>query len=156
MSDLGFSYVAREFNPRRTTNGVFESGLSASSSGAGGIDVFLKKGGNPVVGEIKARDDADPFYALIQCLTYAIEVGTPNQLLRLRGNPIGNRREFAELNAESANVDICIICIEHSHVGMYETLSQLTAHLQESEDLPFLGRIHLTFNSGNELKHFRE
>ena len=152
LSGAGFSYIAREFNPRRTTNGVFENGLSARSSGAGGIDVFLKKEGSPVVGEIKVLDDADPFYALIQCLTYAIEVGTKTQLQRLKNFPIGNQSEFSELNVESARVDICIICIKHTHVGMYEKLLVLTEHL--SDKLPFLGKIYLTFNEGNELRHF--
>lgn len=156
LSDAGFSYVAREFNPRRTTNGVFENGLSAKSSGGGGIDVFLKKEGNPVVGEIKVRDDADPFYALIQCLTYAIELGTASQFKRLQSKPIGRLREFDDLDVQSAVVDICIICIEHSHLDMYGTLSRLSGVLQDSDQLPFLGRIYLTFNDGNELRYFTD
>ncbi|TWT62867.1 hypothetical protein [Rubinisphaera italica] len=156
LSNAGFSYVTREFNPRRTTNGVFESGLSARSSGAGGIDVLLMKNGNPVVGEIKVKDDADPFYALIQCLTYAIEAGTPNQFLRMKKYPIDQQPEFFELDEQSPNVDICIICINHSHVEMYKRLSVLVKKLEESGDLPFLGKIYLTHNSGNDLKHFEK
>jgi hypothetical protein len=66
-----FEYIEREVSPLRTTNAIYENQLSARRSGTGGIDFI---GWNtsrnlPVLGEIKVKDDQNPFYALIQLLT---------------------------------------------------------------------------------------
>jgi len=90
--DLGdgvrpFEYVDYEINPLRTTRSCFETGKPATSSGAGGMDLLLRSGGNdplPAVGEIKAQtEQVGPTFALLQALTYAAELVTPSQLARL-------------------------------------------------------------------------
>jgi hypothetical protein len=82
---LVIRYVQREMCPYRTTNGVFEDGSSAKSSGAGGIDfLFAAEDGTPIVGEYKSDSDKPLFYALIQSLAYACELATADQRARLK------------------------------------------------------------------------
>ncbi|MCA9123652.1 MAG: hypothetical protein H6822_02485 [Planctomycetaceae bacterium] len=81
----GFSFVDYEISPFRTTGGAaFEDG-KVGASGGGGVDLLLRDDGSglPVVGEIKADTDRDLFLAFVQALTYAVELATPHQLLRL-------------------------------------------------------------------------
>jgi hypothetical protein len=86
-----FQYLQREIAPLRQTASGKEY------SGAGGIDyVGLANDKNPVLGEIKVGSDQNPFYALVQLLTYLSELATPNQLER------ANRfKLFAKDNIES-------------------------------------------------------
>lgn len=87
QDNLSFDYVDYDISPLRTTgNPGFESGESSRSSGTGGIDLLLSnaKDQSPIVGEIKAEEDATPLLALIQALTYAIELATPSQRERLQ------------------------------------------------------------------------
>lgn len=75
-----------EISSFRTTGGAcFEDG-QPGSTGAGGIDLLLRNevSGLPVIGEIKAPGDADFFLALVQALTYAVEMTTPSQAERLK------------------------------------------------------------------------
>lgn len=75
-----------EISPFRTTGrACFEDG-KVGTSGAGGLDLLLvaRDGSVPVVGEIKARTDKNLFLALMQALTYAVELTTPAQVMRLR------------------------------------------------------------------------
>jgi hypothetical protein len=77
--------VDYEISPFRTTGAAqFENG-KAGTSGGGGIDLLLRESesGVPVIGEIKAPTDSDLFLALIQALTYAVELTTPSQMERL-------------------------------------------------------------------------
>lgn len=80
-----FEYIEREISPLRTTNAKFYNGKSAKSSGTGGLDFI---GWNtskklPVLGEIKVKNDQNPFYAIIQLLTYLSEISTQNQIDRI-------------------------------------------------------------------------
>jgi hypothetical protein len=86
QESLNFSYVEREVSPLRTTSGVYEDGWPASNSGSGGIDVLLlsQDGVVPIVGEIKVATDKNPFFALVQALTYASELATLSQFQRLK------------------------------------------------------------------------
>lgn len=83
---LSFSYIDYDISPVRTTGNVrFESGASGADSGSGGADVLLVNAVDqtPIVGEIKAEHDTTLLLALIQSLTYAIELATPSQRERL-------------------------------------------------------------------------
>ncbi len=91
-----FEYIEREVSPLRTTNAIFSNGEPARSSGTGGLDFI---GWNtsknlPVLGEIKVEPDQNPFYALIQLLTYFSEISTPNQIDR-----INNYKLFGTANS---------------------------------------------------------
>lgn len=100
-----FTYVDYEVDPLRTTGGAkFEDGRPASS---GGIDALLSHQVDhlPIVGEVKAAKDATLFLALIQSLTYAIELVTPTQRRRLL-TAYPDRFEFPET---SSHVDIYLI-----------------------------------------------
>ena len=46
------------------------------------IDYVARTSSRPILGEIKWRDDKNPFYAFIQLLTYLSEMATPNQIQR--------------------------------------------------------------------------
>src|SRR6185437_7710696 len=89
---LRFHYVDREVSPRRSSKNtgpwLFADGRPGTESGAGGMDLLLsvedERGPCPVVGEIKVGRDETPFFALIQAMTYAAEICTPNQGARLR------------------------------------------------------------------------
>lgn len=87
-SKYDFKYLQREVSPLRTTNAEFETGKSGKSSGNGGIDFIGLNLDNdlpnlPILGEIKVGGDQNPFYALIQLLTYLSELSTPNQIKRI-------------------------------------------------------------------------
>jgi hypothetical protein len=91
---IGYDYVDYEISPLRTTKALYENGRTGRKSGAGGIDVLLatKTDRTPVVGEIKAETDTNPFLAFIQALTYASELATQDQQTRLKSH----YQEFAE------------------------------------------------------------
>lgn len=85
-SDLEYLVIDYEVSPLRTAGGHrFEDGRSAASSGAGGMDLLLAtRDGAPVVGEVKAPADTSVFVALVQALTYACEILTEQQVVRLQ------------------------------------------------------------------------
>jgi hypothetical protein len=80
------TFIAYEIDPRRTTLSAFEDGEPATHSGTGGMDLLLCSAeSRPVVGEIKScKESVGATFALIQVLTYAAELVTPNQYGRLR------------------------------------------------------------------------
>ncbi len=76
---LNFNYIEREISPNRITNS------GQRQSGTGGIDFIgwnIKKECT-IIGEIKKISDKDPYYALIQLLTYSSEMFTSNQIKRI-------------------------------------------------------------------------
>ena len=105
-------YVTREMNPWSTRLGVFSNKLPATKSGRGGMDLLFRSRttGNPVIGEVKVKRDKNAFYALVQAMTYAVELSTKNQLRRLKNN----FKEFADLNIESATTEIVIIQVNRT------------------------------------------
>lgn len=112
-SKLGFDFVAREVNFRRTSGGAFfEDGTLARSSGAGGVDLLLRahEGGLPIVGEIKASTDTNAFVALVQALTYACELVTPAQLDRLERHYPQRFPPGLLTSSEGPHADIYLIC----------------------------------------------
>lgn len=83
---LNFEYIEREISPLRITGGVyFETGKSGKSSGTGGLDFigWNKKSNLPILGEVKVKNDENPFFAIIQLLTYLSELTTKNQIKRI-------------------------------------------------------------------------
>jgi hypothetical protein len=83
---MEFAAVDYEISPLRTTGGrKFEDGTPARKSGAGGVDLLCATpDGFPVIGEVKAPTDTSLFVALVQSLTYAGELLTPQQIARLK------------------------------------------------------------------------
>jgi hypothetical protein len=84
-SQYNFEYIEREVSPLRTTNGIDNIWEKASRSGTGGIDFIGWNIANdkPILAEIKVNNDQNPFYALIQQLTYLSEISTPKQIERV-------------------------------------------------------------------------
>lgn len=110
QGNLSFDYVDYDISPLRTTgNPGFESGESSRSSGTGGVDLLLSNAEEqfPIVGEIKAEKDATPLLALIQALTYAIELATPSQRIRLQSIYPG-RFKFVE---NGPSIDIYLLLV---------------------------------------------
>jgi hypothetical protein len=88
LEKLPFRYVDYNVSPFRTTGkAIFDSGIRATRSGRGGADLLLvSHDGTPIIGEVKAVEDATLILALIQALTYAIEFSTQNQRIRLQNS----------------------------------------------------------------------
>jgi hypothetical protein len=79
---LNFQYVDYELVPARTTGGTtYDDGKRATTWVR--LDQLLA-GDRPIIAEVKIRKDKNPFYALIQALTAAVELLTPAQHDRLR------------------------------------------------------------------------
>lgn len=144
---LDYEYVTYELNPRRTSGGaIFDNGVSAASSGIGGVDVLLRSPEEaPVIGEIKIKDDADPLYAIIQSLTYAIEAATPNQLKRIKKHGVHDNNCFKDFNGQ--HVDICIILLNHTKEDMIEDSLELGKNVVS--ELPFIGNFDIVKNEKN-------
>lgn len=119
-----FQLVDYGISPLRTTRSEFESGESGRSSGAGGMDLLLsnKKDRTPIVGEIKADTDVNPFFGLIQSLMYAVELSTPPQRARL--NQFYPER-FAE-NSTGPGIDIYLILLRYPQDKMSQEFLSLT------------------------------
>lgn len=104
--DLSFVYVDRELVPARTKSGaVFADGKSIRT--ALRLDLLLanKHDRLPIVAEVKVAMDKDPFFALIQALTLAAQLVTPQQLDRLRsGRNYGTKRL-----ADRGQVDVYLL-----------------------------------------------
>jgi hypothetical protein len=62
------------------------------------MDLLLECRGIPVVGEIKAKRDANMFFALVQGLMYAAELATENQLRRLKDHYNKDKEVFEKTN----------------------------------------------------------
>lgn len=132
-----FKVIDYEINPRRTTGSVFENGKSGRSSGTGGMDLLLinLKDRTPIVGEIKADTDVNPFFGLIQSLMYAVELSTPSQRARLN-------KFYEEPLAESSpdqGIDIYLFLLRYAQdETSQEFLSltnQLSANLLEIKNM---------------------
>jgi hypothetical protein len=147
-----FEYMEREVSPLRTTHAIYSNNLPAKSSGTGGLDFI---GWNtsrnlPVLGEIKVKEDQNPFYALIQLLTYLSEISTPNQIDR-----INNYKHFGTANCLSSNTKFylyIISCRQLNPKKKYDLLlpstkalaKNLSAKINIIEDIIFF---HLDLNT---------
>ena len=145
----GYTFVEREINPRRTRRGVFSDKRPATKSGTGGIDVLLKSHvtGFPAVGEVKVDTDKNAFFALIQAMTYAVELSTPNQLTRLRKHFGDN---FRTLVVDEAKVEIVLLMVNHVKDDSREPVLKLVKALNERKECEGLGRVVLVENHGDK------
>jgi hypothetical protein len=97
--DFDFEYVDREISPLRTTSSMYDTQMPAYRSGTGGLDFigWNRHSNLPVLGEIKVESDQNPFYALIQLLTYLSEISTPKQIERINlFSLFGQARKLSE------------------------------------------------------------
>ena len=105
---LPFSTVDFEVSSLRTKNqAVLNDGTRVANSGLGGMDLLLCcDDGVPVVAEIKGPGDTNLFLALIQAVTYAVELTTQNQFRRLKKS---YPKHFRDLQSERPMSDVSII-----------------------------------------------
>ena len=82
----------------------------------------------PVIGEIKADTDVNPFLGLIQSLMYAVELSTPAQRARLCTYYPG---QFAESDTGSG-IDISLILLRYPQDPLSQEFLSLTSRLSAS------------------------
>lgn len=153
-----FEYIEREINPLRTTNGIYDTGLKASASGTGGLD-FIGWNLNsnlPILGEIKVAGDQNPFYALIQLLTYLSEISTPNQINRINKHSLFGKNLISN---ERIKFYLYILsCREVNHKKKYDRFlddtkilaKQISTSINQIEDIIFLRMDPVTKNITTE------
>lgn len=136
--ELEFEFVDYEISPIRTTGSEFEDGTPGTRSGRGGVDVLLanRAGRLPAVGELKADTDRNPFLGLIQELTYAVELSTPAQRVRLAA-AYPNRFRWPEAGPF---IDVVLFLIRYpsdpGHAEFLELIRKLASRLA-GPDTPF-------------------
>lgn len=110
---IEYRYIDRELSPLRTTKTISEDGTTGKHSGSGGIDIFCynPETRHPVLIEYKSLKDKSLFFALIQLLTYASELATPNQFYRMRNS--WPNLDFNEDN----KLELCIIYDDDERKG---------------------------------------
>ena len=143
----GYSFVERELNPRRTRLAIYSNKLPATSSGAGGIDVLLKshETGFPTVGEVKVGKDKNAFFALIQAMTYAVELSTPSQLGRLKKH---SGDQFGDLDVVNGKVEIALLMVNPVKDETRDPVLKLIKTLNARKKCEGLGKIVLIENDG--------
>jgi hypothetical protein len=146
LKSYAFTYLHREVNPLRTTRGTFSDGLPATRTGKGGLDYVAMLDGSlstPILGEIKAGSDKDPYYAFVQLLTYLSELSTEAQFER------ANKHLFNGKLAYPARFDLHILLADFNDRGergpIIESTRRLVkrfrAQLSSQEKSPALGRV---------------
>lgn len=147
-NNVKYAFVQRELNPWRTKQGFFSNDAPATKSGRGGMDLLLKSEGtgNPVVGEVKVNSDKNAFYALVQAMTYAVELSTENQLARLKKH----KSEFRNLAPHNAKVEILILQINRDKDASRKNVADLIQKLNKSSECQSLGKCILLHNVGEE------
>lgn len=150
LGDTGFEYVDREISPWQTKNGVYsKSKKTGKTSGAGGIDVLLRSNeGVPVIGEVKIKQDYNTFFALIQAMTYAVELSTLNQLKRLKEF----RTAFKDLDPANGAIEIAIILVNHDEKKdlTWDSAVKLISRLNKEKFCQGLSKITLLKNDNEE------
>jgi hypothetical protein len=143
----GWTFVERELNPRRTRRGMYSDKRPATNSGAGGMDLLLRSiaTGFPAVGEVKVKKDKNAFFALVQAMTYAVELSTPKQLTRLKTH-FGDH--FSDLNVERGRVEIALVMVNPVDDGTLEPVLTLVNALNDRQKCKGLGTIVLIENEG--------
>jgi len=141
-----FEYVNREVSPLRTTHAEYDTQIPASRSGTGGLDFigWNLQSNLPVLGEIKVEGDQNPFYALIQLLTYLSEMSTPNQINRINLNPLFG---FGRNLPEDVKFHLVILsCRKDTTRGKYSMIlpatkllaKKITGRIDQIKDIVFL------------------
>ena len=130
---LGFTTVDYEVSPLRTTNyAVVDDGTRVKNSGLGGMDLLLRsEDGVPVVAEIKGQDDTNMLLALVQALTYTVELTTPHQFRRLKKS---YPEAFRDLETESPRSDVSIIYLGADNPPLKEASMQIVREMMRGND----------------------
>jgi hypothetical protein len=149
LTNAGFTFVKRELNPRTTRKGMFSDKRPAKESGSGGIDILLRSSatGFPTVGEVKVKKDKNAFFALVQAMTYAVELSTPNQLVRLKKH-FGD--DFGNLNLDEGKVEIALLMVNPVKDDSREPILELIKKLNKRKKCQGLEKIVLLENKGEE------
>lgn len=148
LSDTGLKFVAREINPWQTGNGMYSDKSSATNSGQGGMDLLLESlDGLPVVGEVKVKNDKNAFFALLQAMTYAVELTTKSQAKRLQ---VTYKGKFAGSNPDEPVVNIAIIKVNPVDDATFESVKSLVGKINKRNKCRGLGSIHLYWNKGDD------
>ena len=148
IDDKQFGYVCREMNPWQTSGGVFKSGplngKSAKKTGRGGMDLLLAINKTPFIGEVKVKADKNAFYALIQAMTYAVEMTTDSQLERL-----GKQSEFDGVFAtKTSSVGIAIILVNPVKDPTLDLTVKIAKKINGDKKFKRLGQILIVKNVG--------
>lgn len=117
-ADYQFTYLNRQLPPLR------REGAGEPTSGAGGIDYTARSGPRPVLGEVKRESDQNPFYALVQLLTYLSEMATEKQVARAT-----QHEEFGLSLAFPQPFDLHILLADFNDRGEKGPLIDLTRRL---------------------------
>lgn len=143
----GYTFVEREINPWRTRSGVFSNKLPATKSGRGGMDLLLRSArtGSPVVGEVKVKGDKNAFYALIQAMTYAVEMSTAHQLSRLKTH---FPQAFGELAPDNAKIEILLLMVNPVEDDTRNAVLSLVQKINQRGKCQGLERIVMACNEG--------
>lgn len=129
-----FRYIEREVSPYRTTNAEDEDG-KRGKSGSGGIDFIglNDNDGLPILCEIKVKTDENPFYALIQLLTYLSELSTPNQIKRI--NKYDLFKNKSDFNSKTSfYLYILLVFEKYSDIrnDLLNETQELAVHLEQN------------------------
>lgn len=144
---FSFTFVEREINPWSTRNAVFADEKPASITGRGGIDLLLARNEVPVVGEVKVARDKNTFYALLQAMTYAVELSTHQQLERLKRH---FPTTFSEMSLEKGKVCIAVILVNPVDDATREPVKSLITQLNNRRKCKGLGKVELLWNEGEK------
>lgn len=146
---ITLTYVEREVNPWSTRAGVFSDQRPATNSGKGGIDLLLRSDAtsHPFVGEIKVKNDKNAFFALIQAMTYAVELSTQNQLRRLKTH---YAEHFGELDAKTGKVGIALLMVNSVQDDTRAPIRTLVTELNKNCGCKGLDQIVMIENDGEK------
>ena len=150
----GYTFVEREINPWRTRLGVFSNKLPATKSGRGGMDLLLRScdTGFPVVGEVKVKRDKNAIFALIQAMTYAVEMSTLTQFKRLKTH---FPRAFDNLDPNTAKVEVALIFVNPVDDDTSDSVATLLRNVNERGQCKGLSRtIMLRYEGDHWTTHY--
>jgi len=132
LSPREILFVDDEISPFRTTGRASFEDTKTGTSGGGGVDLLLcDRAGSLVVGEIKAPGDSSVFMALIQSLTYAIELTTDSQIARLKACYPG---VFGALANRHGRCEILLIYQAEDTPKLLDQSRTLATHLLSDTD----------------------
>jgi hypothetical protein len=177
---LNFRFVDREIMPARTTGRAFYANGVPATHGKK-LDWLLANATDNrlVIGEIKIRNDSNPFYALIQSLMYTAELVTDHQIQRLNtyyrqqddGNPVPDppqEFEFAEdpdLGRRLApRADIYVILCGYNWAGtmrqeIFDSFQRICEVLVQepvlADHVRRIACLDVQFNNNRELQFFK-
>ena len=147
LAESDYTYVEREINPWRTRNGILPNNEAATKTGRGGMDLLLRSPeGRPVVGEVKVKDDWNCFFALLQAMTYAVELSTQNQFNRLRRT---FPNYFAEIDVNNPTLEVAVILVNPVKDATRDVTIELVKKLNKRKRCGGLHRITVFKNSGD-------